>query len=461
MRILALALLAALPTVAHANPFDLFGAGARAQGMGGAVTASATDHMAAFHNPGGMAVGGRVLGFGITGSFNRTNILLSPRPAGYDPPDYAHRLNARSDTEDPAGVAGATVGLTLPLWTEKLAIGAAFFFPFDGFARMNTVFPDEQEQYYTNGLRQEIIGQRAGGEVMAVALSYRLNEWFSAGMGLLILPAVQTVNDVYTPNTTDPATSKINVSIEQGARSGITAGALIQPLDWLGVGVAFHDEVFLELEGFNRIQLKGEPEPVIQPLRVITHYSPPRLAGAVAVRAASGFMATAEAVWHGWSNYLDERGNLAGFEDTVDLKLGTEYPLRNRTYVRAGLGWQPSPVPPQTGRTNFVDNDRVTVSVGAGREFLMWGEEMTVDLSLQAHSLLTAETHKRVRADGRYPACVEGERRLCDEVPDLAADTPLQPAAPTQGLQTGNPGFPGFTSGGYVVSAGVDVKWHF
>ena len=30
-----------------------------------------------------------------------------------------------------------------------------------------------------------------------------------------------------------------------------------------------------------------------------------------------------------------------------------------------------------------------------------------------------------------------------------------------QGLQTGNPGFPGFTHGGYVITAAIDLKWRF
>jgi hypothetical protein len=50
---------------------------------------------------------------------------------------------------------------------------------------------------------------------------------------------------------------------------------------------------------------------------------------------------------------------------------------------------------------------------------------------------------------------------LCDEVPDSDVDTPVLDAEDTQGLQTGNPGVPGFSSGGYMLSAGVDVRWFF
>jgi long-chain fatty acid transport protein len=36
--------------------------------------------------------------------------------------------------------------------------------------------------------------------------------------------------------------------------------------------------------------------------------------------------------------------------------------------VRAGYAFERSPIPPQTGETNFVDADRHTVSVGVGVE---------------------------------------------------------------------------------------------
>jgi long-chain fatty acid transport protein len=452
-----------LPASAWANPFDLFGAGARAQAMGGAVAALSSDYMATFHNPAGLPYGRNEIGLGIVGSFNRTSILLSPRPSGYDPPAYGQRLNARADTEDPDGVLGATVGLTLKLFDEDVAIGAAFFVPFDGFARMRTSFPDEQEQYFTNRLRFELVGDRAGGEVIALGLGYRLLPWFSMGMGLMVVPAARTINNVYTPNSTDPSSSLINVDIEQSARAALTAGLRVDPYDWLRIGAAFQDELFVGLEGYNQVQLRGDEdaEPILQPLDVVRQYSPPRLSGSVALVAPSGLTGTVEGTWLGWSNYLNARAELAGFDDTFDWKLGVEYPVNPRTYFRGGLGWSPSPVPPQTGRTNYVDNDRVVLGLGAGRDFEVWGEQLTVDLAIQLHALLVEETRKTVRPDGAYPPCGEGVTGLCDEVPDLAQDTPLQRAADTKGLQTGNPGFPGYTHGGYIMAASIDVKWRF
>lgn len=57
--------------------------------------------------------------------------------------------------------------------------------------------------------------------------------------------------------------------------------------------------------------------------------------------------------------------------------------------------------------------------------------------------------------------CGAGGRQLCDELPDDARDAYGQPIAQAAGLQTGNPGFPGFQSWGHLVAIGVDAKWLF
>jgi len=118
----------------------------------------------------------------------------------------------------------------------------------------------------------------------------------------------------------------------------------------------------------------------------------------------------------------------------------------------------PSPVPDQSGRTNYVDNDRGMASVGASYKFDALGQPMQVDWALQLQMLLTRETHKTIRAD--YPDCAEGVDALCDEVPDDTAHPRTgQPFDEAQGMQTGNPGFPGFTSGGWMGAVVLELSW--
>jgi hypothetical protein len=44
-----------------------------------------------------------------------------------------------------------------------------------------------------------------------------------------------------------------------------------------------------------------------------------------------------------------------------------------------------------------------------------------------------------------------------DELPDDAVDTRGQPIQSAAGLQTNNPGWPGFSSSGFLFGAGVNL----
>lgn len=447
---------------ASANIFETFGAGARVQGMAGAGTAVVDDFNATFHNPAGLTLGPASVGLSVGGVFDRTSILLMPRPAGYDPPDYGARLNARADTEPGGVTGGVTLGFTLKPFDEDFAVGALIRVPFEGFANIDTAYPDEREQYFSNQLRFSLLGERMRSEVISLGLSYRWQPWLSMGLGLVMLPAVTTQNDIYTPNAVDPSRVEANFGIEQGVEEAVVAGVIVDPLDWLRIAISVQDEVYLAVHAENRVLLGGsEDEPIFQSLRVAQHYSPPRLSGAIAVRGEDAWVVTFESTWKVWSRALDEHASqpAPAFEDTVDFRLGAELPMGTESSARFGVGWVPSPVPDQTGRTNYVDNDRVVVSAGGGRVFEFWDEAFSLDVSVQLHALVTRETHKARLAE--YPDCAPGVTALCDETPDRATDRPGLPARDTVGLQTGNPGFPGFVSGGYVVHAGVDFKWRF
>lgn len=447
---------------ASANVFEIFGAGVRAQGMAGAVGAVVDDYAATWHNPAGLALGPSSFGIGLHGSYDRTSILLMPRPAGYDPPGYDDRLNPRSDT-DGAGVAGGvTVGFSLRPFDGDFAFGTLIRFPFEGFANIDTSFADEREQYFDNQLEFGLLSGRLRSEMISFGLAYRWQEWLSMGVGLVLLPSVHTTNDIYTPNAADPSNVEANFGIEQGMEQGVVAGLIADPLDWLRLGLAFQDEVVLAVDARNQVLLGGaEDEPVLQRLQVAQHYTPPRLSGSAALRAEA-WLLTLEATWLGWSRYLDEHATAPspGFEDTLNWRLGFEMPMGDEASARFGLGWVPSPVPPQTGRTNHVDTDRFVISAGGGRTFELWDESFSVDAAVQVHALRETVTHKAA-VDGGHPVCAPGVTALCDEVADRAVDAPGLPARDTIGLQTGNPGFPGFTAGGYVVLAGVELKWRF
>jgi long-chain fatty acid transport protein len=78
--------------------------------------------------------------------------------------------------------------------------------------------------------------------------------------------------------------------------------------------------------------------------------------------------------------------------------------------ARGGYEWAQSPIPDQTGTTNYVDRDRHSFSIGAGLRLIAPGEvlpgDVRLDLHLQMHELVTRTTQKDDPADtvGDYTA---------------------------------------------------------
>jgi long-subunit fatty acid transport protein len=457
--LLVLAAVAA-PLTARANAFDLFGAGARAQGMAGAVGAAVDDYTAVWHNPAALTGAEKSVGVGLVAAFDRSSVLLFPRPSGYDPPGYGARAE-RADSDELRTTTALLVGISFPLFLEDLRVGALLLAPFGGFGHVTTHFDDEREQHFDNRIEHDLLGERLRSEVIAGALAYRIGTWLSLGVGLTLLPSNETDAYVYTPNPTDPSQIDANLKVEQTWVKALTVGVLVEPIDRVRISAGFHDEDAFDLRVRSHVTLGGTEgsdadDPYVQNIDTVVHYSPPRFRLGAALLLDSVTL-TAEGTYRAWSRLRDHHGAEAGFDDTIDIAAGFEYQPTATTFLRAGGAWHPSPVPPQTGRTNYVDNDRVVVALGAGRRI---GERWMVDFGVQIHALLQQDTYKR-RPAGGFPVCAPDVDTICDEVPDRDVDRPGLPASATKGLQTGNPGFPGFSSGGYVVGTSLDLRYVF
>ena len=109
--------------------------------------------------------------------------------------------------------------------------------------------------------------------------------------------------------------------------------------------------------------------------------------------------------------------------------------------------YQPTPVPPQTGRRNYVDNDRVGALLGADYGFPLFGLDFRVGAQAQAHRLLYRHQTK--------------DHGIVDELPDNAVDESGQPVARAGGLQTNNPGWPGFASEGWILGGALTLALLF
>jgi hypothetical protein len=159
-----------------------------------------------------------------------------------------------------------------------------------------------------------------------------------------------------------------------------------------------------------------------------------------------GVMAVAER----WSQYRDRHGESPQdpWHNTVAVVAGGNFAWRQRR-LSFDLGYAPTPVPDQTGRSNYVDNSRIVSSASIESPVKLLGREVEAGFYLFGSVFIPRTADKDPLAT--HP--------VIDEYPDSATviRTGL-PAADTAGLQTNNPGYPGFDSRGYMLGLGVCLR---
>ena len=237
------------------------------------------------------------------------------------------------------------------------------------------------------------------------------------------------------------------------------AGATFELPAELSVGVAFRDATAMRVSVDNSIQINGvtNGEPVAQSAGWTPIFSPAHLALGIAW-SPGDWVVTADGRYTFWTTYEDAQGDPTDFANIVSPSVGAEWRYSDSTSLRLGAGFEPSPVPTQSGRTNYVDNDRLHLSFGAAHRFTVGDRPVQAAWYVRLQSLLP-RTHTKTELDA-YPNCEDGVDVLCDEVPDDLIDPGTErPYPEAQGLQTGNPGFPGFTSGGWLGNLGIELRY--
>lgn len=469
----ALAALALDAPQACADAFEVFGAGSRGIAMGGAQGATADDYGALYYNVAALALQQPHAGAGLVLSLDDVSVELKPRPSGYDLPDRgnasasipsAYRLQPRADTSDIPNTYALQLGAVTDLGWESLRFGASLLLPLDSFASHQTRFPDEREQYFSNRLSFELLGERVQHQIILVGAAWKLNDWAAVGAGFSFLPGGTATTRVLVNNPTEQSQVDIALDNQLGGRIAPTFGLHLKPTSKISAGLSWRSEQYFELQGLNEVQIRGyqgtDDFPTLQRYDAVLQYTPDQLNVGTAYHDEGTTLAV-DVTWALWSNLRNQQGHRdQGWKDTFSYRLGVEHRYKPSILLRAGLAYVPSPVPDQTGRTNYVDNDRVAVSIGTGHPIQAFGRDLEVGWSLQWQHLRPRDTNKA--RSTVFEPCADGVTVLCDEVPDDLTD-PSTGAVPPEhlGLQTGNPGFPGFTSYGELLTMGVDVRWRF
>jgi long-chain fatty acid transport protein len=370
-----------------------------------------------------------------------------------------------------AGSSGNTrvyqvFGLVSEVSKRWLTLGVYGMMPFDAFMEGHAFFPDEREQYFTNSLHPERYSDRLGAMALAFGASSQLLDWLSVGVGVTLSLTNSADAGTYVGNS-DMIAQSLQLDTKIKVMTGVAPimSANITPVDGLNIGLTVHTPQKLEVATrFSTFLPNGNLQAAD---RTATLAWEPWKFGLGAqydfVRAETqrlGLVATATyALWSGYINRQSERPQ-QGYEwaNTVSLGIGLRHVYANRlTSALDGL-YEPTPVPLQTGRTNYVDNDRYGIAASVSYQFPITEKiSLRVGAQGQAHVLAQRAQNKLDPSQAPY-AGQSFSQLVLDEWVDGAKNSRDQVIEASNGLQTNNPGWPGFASKGFILGAGLNVS---
>lgn len=360
---------------AQASPVDLFGYGARGGAMAGAIISSAEDHEAVYYNPAALAYATRPT-FAL--GFQRADFFLELE--GKDAP----ALGA------PALFFGFGVPLPFGGFLEdRLTLGLGFVLPQTSILIAEVPAPGQPSFLLVENRAQTVSLQ--GG------LGLRVTDWLSFGAGFLAL--AELIGDIsVAPNDEGRLGSRVRDQVI--ADYSAVFGVLVRPADWLSFGATYHGESAAAFELPITAELGSGFSIPIPRLDLVgtAQYDPRQISAEVSVAPTQGVRLALAATWKQWSLYENpivytavpdtlptelcpqkvvgaQEGQIGciqpppEFDDIVVPRLGVEWVLGFGAWEvipRAGLAYEPSPVPEQDGDQNYLDNDRLIVAAGLG-----------------------------------------------------------------------------------------------
>ena len=348
------------------------------------------------------------------------------------------------------------LGFVQRLWGQRLAVGLYAMIPYSRFTGAAAFYSDQREQFFSNSLHPELYADRLTATSLSFGAGGRITPTLSVGATFTLSLRTAAATPTYLTDVgrfeSIMVDSDVGVSIALAPHFGV----VYQPAPHTRLGATVHTPQKFQIDtDFSFLLANGIEQ------RAVVHFTHAYLPWMFALGLAHDLvgggdraLAIAGTVLYArWSSYLDRHGErplpAQAWFDTITGTLGLRWRQgAARTFL--DMTFQPSPVPDQTGRTNYVDSGRVAASAGFDYRAPVLGGTLRAGIQAQVHRLLPRRTAK-----------VEGAPDpVIDEVPDDAV-VGGQPLAGRAGLQTNNPGWPGFASAGWILGAGINVSLSF
>ena len=391
----------------------------------------------------------------------------------------------RSDTKvnDPYAYVG--FGASMELF-EGMRFANLMLIPIDSLniISMNTYYYNENEQHFTNKLHFPLFGEWPRTIDGLMGVSYAPNDLISFGLSLKIGIATVAKMDIYMPDASVQDYSLMNNSTEASLSLKPLVGIQVQPLEWMAIGATWRHWSYMKVDGGGKMSLwqfhessndYTIPKRANQSLTILVDYEPMEVSGSFGIKKWD-FTTQVNVTWNLWRFYIDQHDQTPQeaahwppsayyedpmdgktgrfkFKDTISVQWSGQYAYYKDTdlsaEVKTGFGYHPSPVPAQVGRTNYADSDTLCLSAGHKFDFTLFEKKFGFDYGMQFWYMIPRTVYKD-------PSLVVDE--FADDTTTIVGDLPI---AEAQGLQTNNPGFPGYKMGGWIFLASVSFCYYF
>src|SRR5262245_36441938 len=297
----AVAVAVAIDTAAIADPLTTFGFGARAEGLGGALTADATGYAAAFYNPAGVARSDDVEA-AVGWSYGAMQLRLDGRDAQVTAPH------------------GVSLGLSIPipLGPVRLGFGIALYVPDQFIARIQAA-PASEPRFI-------LLGNGPDRIVIMPALALSPWRWLSVGAGATLLAGAAGNGIAFDVGlVAGEKVSRAGIDVSLPIRASPVAGLVVTPIPRLRLGLSYRGalELDVRIDILARVDIAGAVQGTTAiGLRAASYYTPRRLALGAAFDITPRLTALAELAWLDWSAFDSAVADLR-----IAIALGVVPPL--------------------------------------------------------------------------------------------------------------------------------------
>jgi hypothetical protein len=366
-------------------------------------------------------------------------------PGDCPPPGFAARPRQSMGTSGQTRTYLA-LGLVKSVIPERLTLGLYGVLPLSNFTTAQAFYADEREALFSDSLHPELYGDRLTSVSLAAGLAWKVLPQLSVGASVSLNLKSVASSRVFVQDATDYSTLLLDNAVTTAVDLAPTAGVAYTPVRWLHVGAAAHaPESFTVTTTIDNTLPSGTESTTTQ--SNVFDWTPWRFglgAEAELLRTSDSALSLVGSLQYGlWSSYEDRHGQSPGsygsglgWSDTLSGAVGVRDAVQSARFF-LDLRYIPSPVPAQVGRSNYVDNERVGIALGGDLVLpLPW--KLRPGLQLFVDRLVPRQNTK-------------DSSRIVDEVPDGSyLGSTHDPIPGAAGLQTNNPGWPGFSSNGWL-----------